>query len=47
MSAFLHDMGGDINVSDPDSVGRLPDSLALEGANIGTEEVLCIQDVCM
>ena len=43
--ALFHDMGGDIDMSDVDSIGRLPNSLAFEGANIRTKDVFCIQDV--
>ena len=41
-------MGGDVDGSYLDSIGRLLNSLAFEGANIRTkQDVRCIQDVHM
>ena len=45
MMALFHDMGRDVDGSDLDSIGRLLNSLAFEGANVVAKDVLCIQDI--
>ena len=47
MATLCHGVGEDVDRSDTYSIGRLPNGLAFERANIRAKDVFCILDVCM